>query len=169
MATDGEDGPDGEVYNRVKVLDIERELVDAAVAREQAAAEPAAPAEGAGRDAPAGAAEGECDAERGPSPPASTAPALGGGGGGPSVYRMGTIDVLESLKASNPDVVEWSLIVGMDAYKDLVAGFWKDGTFVFKFHVPENYPISAPQVECETTPIYHPNINFEVSPLRRRA
>ena len=127
VATDGEDGPDGEVYNRVKVIDIERELVDAAVAREQAAAESTAPAEGPGRDAPAGAAEGDCDAERGPGPPASTAPAPGGGGGGPSVYRMGTIDVLESLKASNPDVVEWSLIVGMDAYKDLVAGLWKDG------------------------------------------
>jgi ubiquitin-conjugating enzyme E2 M len=27
-------------------------------------------------------------------------------------------------------------------------GFWKDGTFVFSFNIPENYPHKPPKVLC---------------------
>lgn len=37
----------------------------------------------------------------------------------------------------------------------------KGATFEFAVDVSEQYPIEAPKVECSTTPIYHPNINFE--------
>ena len=40
-------------------------------------------------------------------------------------------------------------------------GFYKGATFEFSVDVSEQYPIEAPKVECATTPIYHPNINFE--------
>jgi ubiquitin-conjugating enzyme E2 M len=29
-------------------------------------------------------------------------------------------------------------------------GFWKDGTFVFSFNIPENYPHKPPKVLCQT-------------------
>lgn len=127
----GEDENEEDLYNRVKVIDIEKKLVDAAVAKEQASRSSPASGTNGCSDAPAGAGDLNTQSERdpgrspGPSDDASTASETGAGGS--SVYRMGTIDVLESLKASNPDVVEWSLIVGMDAYKDLIAGLWKDG------------------------------------------
>jgi len=40
-------------------------------------------------------------------------------------------------------------------------GYYKGATFKFFTEVSEQYPIEAPKVECTTTPIYHPNINFE--------
>lgn len=38
-------------------------------------------------------------------------------------------------------------------------GYWKGGTFKFEFKIPTNYPIDPPEVDCLTTPIYHPNID----------
>lgn len=40
-------------------------------------------------------------------------------------------------------------------------GYYKGASFEFQVDVSEQYPIEAPKVECSTTPIYHPNINFE--------
>lgn len=37
-------------------------------------------------------------------------------------------------------------------------GYWKGGTFVFEIHVPTEYNIKPPTVECKTR-IWHPNIN----------
>ncbi|KAJ3442772.1 nedd8-conjugating enzyme ubc12-like-related [Anaeramoeba flamelloides] len=39
-------------------------------------------------------------------------------------------------------------------------GYWKGGTFNFSFHIPTDYPHTAPKVECKTK-IYHPNIDLE--------
>jgi len=40
-------------------------------------------------------------------------------------------------------------------------GYYKGATFEFSVDIPVQYPIEAPKVECCTTPIYHPNINYE--------
>ena len=37
-------------------------------------------------------------------------------------------------------------------------GYWKGGMFVFNIHVPAEYNIKPPTVECKTR-IWHPNIN----------
>ncbi|KAJ5075554.1 nedd8-conjugating enzyme ubc12 [Anaeramoeba ignava] len=37
-------------------------------------------------------------------------------------------------------------------------GFYKNGSFVFDFKIPQNYPVSPPKVFCETK-IFHPNID----------
>ena len=133
-----------ETRARVKVLDIEKTLVDAAVAREDAAARTAAPASQETDGDAIATALHDALKMREPVMADETNGEVSGGGAGTSssssssstsssapttssTYRMGTVDVLESLKASNPDVLEWSLILGMDAYKDLVAGLWKDG------------------------------------------
>lgn len=39
-------------------------------------------------------------------------------------------------------------------------GFWKGGTFRFQFDIGEKYPMEPPDVECLSTPIYHPNIDL---------
>ena len=39
-------------------------------------------------------------------------------------------------------------------------GYWRDGTFVFAFAIPENYPHKPPKVLCQTK-CYHPNINLQ--------
>ena len=39
-------------------------------------------------------------------------------------------------------------------------GYWRGGQFKFKFNVPDDYPMSPPEVKCLTTPIYHPNIDL---------
>ena len=39
------------------------------------------------------------------------------------------------------------------------SGYWKGGTFKFKFEIPVSYPMDPPSVHCLTTPIYHPNID----------
>jgi ubiquitin-conjugating enzyme E2 M len=38
-------------------------------------------------------------------------------------------------------------------------GYWKGGRFKFHFQIPSDYPISAPDVTCQSKPIYHPNID----------
>ena len=42
-----------------------------------------------------------------------------------------------------------------------VEGYWKDASFVFEATVPLGYPHEPPAILLKTTPIYHPNINFE--------
>ncbi|XP_050031041.1 nedd8-conjugating enzyme UbcE2M-like [Dermacentor andersoni] len=39
-------------------------------------------------------------------------------------------------------------------------GFYRNGRFVFSFHVGPNYPHEPPAVKCET-PVFHPNIDLE--------
>ncbi|XP_055947115.1 nedd8-conjugating enzyme UbcE2M-like [Argiope bruennichi] len=39
-------------------------------------------------------------------------------------------------------------------------GYYQNGSFVFHFHVPNNYPYEPPKVKCETE-IYHPNIDSD--------
>ncbi|GBM67089.1 Nedd8-conjugating enzyme Ubc12 [Araneus ventricosus] len=39
-------------------------------------------------------------------------------------------------------------------------GYYKKGSFVFDFQVPDNYPYEPPKVKCETE-IYHPNIDSD--------
>ncbi|CAL1285556.1 unnamed protein product [Larinioides sclopetarius] len=39
-------------------------------------------------------------------------------------------------------------------------GYYKKGSFVFDFQVPDNYPYDPPKVKCETE-IYHPNIDSD--------
>jgi len=40
-------------------------------------------------------------------------------------------------------------------------GLWTGAKYQFKCDIPVDYPHKAPSVECQTVPIYHPNINFE--------
>ena len=40
-------------------------------------------------------------------------------------------------------------------------GLWNGAKYTFKCDIPIEYPHKAPTVECQTIPIYHPNINFE--------
>jgi len=39
-------------------------------------------------------------------------------------------------------------------------GYWKDGSFVFRFEIPPEYNFKPPKVTC-VTKIYHPNIDTE--------
>jgi nicotinic acid mononucleotide adenylyltransferase len=73
----------GSVARNVRVLDVERSVVEAA-------------------DAAAAAA-------------------------GLSSPRVGSVDVLDALRASFPSVEKWSWVLGSDAASDLHAGRWKDG------------------------------------------
>lgn len=38
-------------------------------------------------------------------------------------------------------------------------GYYRDGKFEFAVKLPEDYPNSAPSVECKTK-MFHPNINY---------
>mmetsp|Transcript_15345 Transcript_15345/g.27572 ORF Transcript_15345/g.27572 Transcript_15345/m.27572 type:complete len:186 (-) Transcript_15345:33-590(-) len=39
-------------------------------------------------------------------------------------------------------------------------GYWKGGTFRFRYQVPDGYPYKPPKITCQDK-IYHPNINYE--------
>ena len=55
---------------------------------------------------------------------AADAAAAAAGGSAP---RVGSVDVLDALRASSPDVRRWSWVLGSDAAADLCAGRWKEG------------------------------------------
>ncbi len=44
----------------------------------------------------------------------------------PASVRLGSIDVVEYLQAKHP-TTEFSLLLGMDTYNDLMKGMWKGG------------------------------------------
>eukprot|EP00468_Gymnochlora_sp_CCMP2014_P007857 CAMPEP_0167749318 /NCGR_PEP_ID=MMETSP0110_2-20121227/5335_1 /TAXON_ID=629695 /ORGANISM="Gymnochlora sp., Strain CCMP2014" /LENGTH=171 /DNA_ID=CAMNT_0007634447 /DNA_START=109 /DNA_END=624 /DNA_ORIENTATION=+ len=39
-------------------------------------------------------------------------------------------------------------------------GFWKGGTFNFRYEVPDTYPYKPPKITC-LNKIYHPNIDYQ--------
>jgi len=65
---------------------------------------------------------------------------------------------IEGIKINFPDPKN---VANFTAYLTPDEGLYKGATFAFKIEVPKQYPFSPPKVECATTPIYHPNIDFE--------
>ncbi|EMR09672.1 hypothetical protein PNEG_01862 [Pneumocystis murina B123] len=62
----------------------------------------------------------------------------------------------ETMKIEFPDLddfLNFYLIIRPDE------GFYKGGSFCFKFNINENYPHDPPKVKC-TQKIYHPNIDL---------
>ncbi|GAB5353065.1 hypothetical protein AAMO2058_000006400 [Amorphochlora amoebiformis] len=41
-------------------------------------------------------------------------------------------------------------------------GYWKGGTFRFRYQVPDGYPYKPPKITCQDK-IYHPNIDYQGS------
>ncbi len=39
-------------------------------------------------------------------------------------------------------------------------GYWKGGTFSFRFDIPPTYPFKAPKIKC-VEKVYHPNVDSE--------
>ncbi|KTW28174.1 hypothetical protein T552_02033 [Pneumocystis carinii B80] len=62
----------------------------------------------------------------------------------------------ETMKIEFPDIDDF-----LNFYLTITPdeGFYKGGSFCFKFNINENYPHDPPKVKC-TQKIYHPNIDL---------
>ena len=77
-------------------------------------------------------------------------------------YRLakdwGEYQECDGVKVEFPDPQDTSVFTLSLSPLD---GYWKGATFVFEASVPLAYPHEPPVIILKTTPIYHPNINFE--------
>ena len=72
--------------------------------------------------------------------------------------EWGDFEEFPGIKVEFPDpknIASFNIIVSPNE------GLWNGAKYTFKCDIPVDYPHKAPTVECLTTPIYHPNINFE--------
>ncbi|PWA02907.1 hypothetical protein BB558_000945 [Smittium angustum] len=67
------------------------------------------------------------------------------------------LDLPSSISITFPneeDLLKFEVVIKPDE------GYYKNGSFHFRFSISENYPHDPPKVQCTQT-IYHPNIDLE--------
>ncbi|KAA0147280.1 hypothetical protein FNF27_07016 [Cafeteria roenbergensis] len=151
------------------MLGLRKKKADSAAAKEAAAHAAPAPAPAAAAAAGASAAAASSAA---PKPAGGGISLLGVGKGGKAkeggakkmsaAERRVEHDVAD-MDAGKVASVEWPDKRSRMHFLVTVtpdSGLWKSASFQFDVNVPKAYPHEPPKVRC-TTPIYHPNIDWE--------